>query len=134
MAWTILVAAAIMALIIAIFLRPMGIMTGRIIAAESAKGSVLVESIYGIRTVKALALEPMRAADWDRRVAETADLHIQASKLANWPATLTMPLQRYCSYGVMLLGEVRNPGSVERHHDRTHQTLANRLNRREPAQ
>ena len=104
MAWTILIAAAIMALIIAAFLRPMGIMTGKIIAAESAKGSVLVESIYGIRTVKALALEPMRAADWDRRVAETADLHIQASKLANWPATLTMPLQRYCSYGVMLLG------------------------------
>ena len=78
-----------MALIIAAFLRPMAIMTGKIIAAESAKGSVLVESIYGIRTVKALALEPMRAADWDRRVAETADLHIQASKLANWPATLT---------------------------------------------
>jgi len=104
MAWTILIAASIMALIIAAFLRPMGIMTGKIIAAESAKGSVLVESIYGIRTVKALALEPMRAADWDRRVAETADLHIQASKLANWPATLSMPLQRYCSYGVMLLG------------------------------
>ncbi len=104
MAWTILVAAAIIALIIAAFLRPMGIMTDKIIAAESAKGSVLVESIYGIRTVKALALEPMRAADWDRRVAETADLHVEASKLGNWPATLSMPLQRYCSYGVMLLG------------------------------
>jgi ABC-type bacteriocin/lantibiotic exporter with double-glycine peptidase domain len=104
LAWTILIAAAVMAGIIAAFLRPLGIMTGRIIAAESAKGSVLVESIYGVRTVKALALEPTRAAEWDRRVAETADLHIEASRLANWPATLTLPLQRYCMYGAITLG------------------------------
>jgi ABC-type bacteriocin/lantibiotic exporter with double-glycine peptidase domain len=104
LAWTVLLAAAMIALIIAAFLRPLGIMTGRIIAAESAKGSVLVESIYGIRTVKALALEPTRAADWDRRVAETAALHIEASKLANWPATLSLPLQRYSQYGVLALG------------------------------
>jgi HlyB family type I secretion system ABC transporter len=104
LSWTILVAAACISLIIAAFLRPMAIMTGRIIAAESQKGSVLVESVYGIRTVKALALEPTRGADWDRRVAETAQLHVEASKLANWPATLVMPFQRYCNYGVMVLG------------------------------
>jgi HlyB family type I secretion system ABC transporter len=104
LAWTILIAASLMAAILAMFLRPLGAMTGRIIAAESAKGSVMVESIYGIRTVKALALEPTRAADWDRRVAETADLHVQASKLANWPATLVFPLQRYCQYGALTLG------------------------------
>jgi HlyB family type I secretion system ABC transporter len=102
--WTILIAAACIASIIAIFLRPLAIMTGRIIQAESQKGSVLVESIYGIRTVKALALEPTRAAEWDRRVAETAELHIEASKLANWPATLTMPFQRYSQFGVMAVG------------------------------
>ncbi|OYV34466.1 MAG: ABC transporter ATP-binding protein [Rhodospirillales bacterium 20-64-7] len=104
LAWTILIAASLIAVIIAAFLRPLGIMTGRIIAAESAKGSVLVESVYGIRTVKALALEPMRAADWDRRVAETADLQLEANRLANWPATMVMPLQRYCQYGALTLG------------------------------
>jgi ABC-type bacteriocin/lantibiotic exporter with double-glycine peptidase domain len=104
LAWTILIAASLIALTIAAFLRPLAIMSGRIIAAESAKGSVLVESIYGIRTVKALALEPTRGADWDRRVAETADLHVQASKLANWPATIALPLQRYCQYGAIMLG------------------------------
>jgi HlyB family type I secretion system ABC transporter len=104
LAWTIVIAAAMISAIIAAFLRPMGVMTGKIIAAESAKGSVLVESIYGIRTVKALALEPARIAEWDRRVAETAQLHIQAGKLSNWPATLVLPLQRYSSFGVMVLG------------------------------
>ncbi len=104
LAWTILIAAAMIASIIGVFLRPMGAMTSRIIAAESAKNSVMVESVYGIRTVKALALEPTRAADWDRKVAHTADLNIRASQLANWPATLVMPLQRYSQYGVMILG------------------------------
>ena len=104
LAWTILIAAACIALIIGAFLAPISRLTGKIIAAESAKGSVLVESIYGIRTVKALALEPMRAADWDRRVAETAELHLEAGKLSNWPATLTMPFQRYATAGVLALG------------------------------
>ncbi len=104
LAWTVLVAAALIAAIIAAFLRPMAHMTGKIIGAESAKGSVLIETIFGIRTVKALALESTRAAQWDRRVAEVAELHIEESKLANWPATLTLPLQRYCSYGVIVVG------------------------------
>jgi HlyB family type I secretion system ABC transporter len=104
LAWTVLIAAACIALIIGAFLKPLAIMTGKIINAESAKGSVLVESVYGIRTVKALAIEPMRAAEWDRRVAETAALHIEASELANWPATLVMPFQRYTQVGVLALG------------------------------
>lgn len=104
LAWTVLIAAALIAVIIAAFLRPMAVMTGRIVAAESGKGSVLVESIYGIKTVKALALELTRAADWDRRVAEVAELHVEAGRLANWPATLAMPLQRYCTYGAITLG------------------------------
>ena len=104
LAWTVLIAAALIAAIIAIFLRPMALMTGKIIMAESAKGSILIETIFGIRTVKALALENTRAAQWDRRVAEVAELHVEESRLANWPMTLTLPLQRYCSYGVIVLG------------------------------
>jgi HlyB family type I secretion system ABC transporter len=104
LAWTILIAAGCIALIIGVFIRPTALMLGRIINAESKKGSILVESIYGIRTVKALALEPLRAAEWDRRVAETTELNIEAGKLANWPATLAMPFQRYCQVGVLALG------------------------------
>ena len=104
LAWTVLVAAALIAVIIAIFLRPLGALTGKIVEAESGKGSVLVESIGGIKTVKALALEPARSADWDRRVAHVAELHIEIGNMANWPASLTLPLQRYCSYGAVTLG------------------------------
>jgi ABC-type bacteriocin/lantibiotic exporter with double-glycine peptidase domain len=104
LAWTVLIAAALIAVIIAIFLRPLGHLTGKIITAESGKGSVLVESIQGMKTVKALALESSRSADWDRRVAEVAELNIEMGSLANWPAALTLPLQRYCTYGAVTLG------------------------------
>ena len=104
LAWTVLVAAALIAVIIAAFLRPLAHLTGKIIAAESGKGSVLVESIQGIKTVKALALESARAADWDRRVANVAELQLEIGELANWPAALTLPLQRYCTYGAVTLG------------------------------
>jgi HlyB family type I secretion system ABC transporter len=104
LAWTILIAAASCALIIALFLGPLGKIQGKIMMAESAKGSVLVETIYGIRTVKALALEPMRATNWDRRVAETAGLHLEQGKMATWPTVMVMPFQKYCSFGVLGLG------------------------------
>jgi HlyB family type I secretion system ABC transporter len=104
LAWTILVAAGCIALIIGAFLGPIAGLTGKIIEAESKKGAVMVESIYGIRTVKALALEPMRTAEWDRRVAETVELNLEMGRLANWPATLVMPFQKYCQYGVLALG------------------------------
>ncbi len=104
LAATVLVASILIGLIIWAFIPMLARMTQRIIAAESAKGSVLVESIYGIRTVKALALEPLRAAEWDRKVANATELNLEAGQLANWPATLTMPFQRYTQAGVLALG------------------------------
>ena len=104
LAWTVLIASAMIALVIALFIHPIGVMTGKIITAESAKNSIMVESVYGIRTVKALAIEPMRMTAWDSRVAESVDLQVQRSRLANWPSTLVIPLQKYTQFGAMLLG------------------------------
>ena len=42
----------------------------RVIEAETEKQSALGETIFGIKTVKSLALEPQRKALWDERVAE----------------------------------------------------------------
>jgi subfamily B ATP-binding cassette protein HlyB/CyaB len=104
LAWTIVAAAGVIMLIIACFLRPIRILSARVSAAESRKFSVLVESLHGIKTVKSLALESARYSQWDEYVAQAGDLRLQAGRLALWPTTLTLPLQRYCQYGVMLLG------------------------------
>ncbi len=50
LAWMVVAGAGMIAVIIMIFLKPIGQLMGRVQAAESAKSSVLVESVQGIRT------------------------------------------------------------------------------------
>jgi HlyB family type I secretion system ABC transporter len=104
LAWTVLVAALCITFVIALFLRPLARMTDKLIQAESDKGSTLVESIYGIRTVKSLGLEPARAAEWDQGVAKVGDLNFRMGKLSNWPMVLVMPFEKYTQIGVLALG------------------------------
>ena len=104
LAWTVLIASATIAVIITAFLPALARLTGRIIKAESRKGAVLVESLYGVRTVKALALEKVRSDDWDGRVALTSQLNLEMGRLSAWPQVLSLPLERYATIGVLLLG------------------------------
>ena len=63
--------AGIIFVIVMLYLKPMAKLFRRMILAEQAKTSHLVETIYGIRTIKSLALEGRRRKEWDRRVAES---------------------------------------------------------------
>src|SRR5207247_1324132 len=71
LAWIVLACAVAIALIILAYLKPLRDMYGRVAAAETWKSATLGETIGGIKTVKALALEPQRKALWDATVAET---------------------------------------------------------------
>jgi len=104
LAWTVLIAAGCIALIIAAFLGPLARMTDKLIQAESDKGSTLVESIYGIRTVKSLCLEGTRAAEWDQRVARVGDLNCEWAGSATGPWCWLMPFEKYTQVGVLALG------------------------------
>ncbi len=104
LAWTVLIAAACIALVIAAFLRPLARMTAKLVQAESDKGSTLVESIYGIRTIKSLCLESSRAAEWDQRIAKLGELNLQMGTLSNWPMVLVMPFEKYTQAGVLAVG------------------------------
>lgn len=104
LAWSVLIAAGCIALVIAAFLRPLARMTAKLIQAESDKGSTLVESIYGIRTIKSLCLESARAAEWDQRIAKLGELNLQMGKLSNWPMVLVMPFEKYTQAGVLAVG------------------------------
>ena len=54
LAWIVLGCACVIAIVIVAFLRPMGVLFGRVVAAETAKQSVLGETVFGVRTVKSL--------------------------------------------------------------------------------
>jgi len=57
-----------------------------------------------MRTIKSLSLEGRRRREWDRRVAEAAAARHDMGLVANWPQTLTLPLQRLMYSGCMALG------------------------------
>jgi ATP-binding cassette subfamily B protein len=104
MAWVVVVCATMIALIIVAFLKPIRIVFGRVIAAETNKSAALGETVFGIKTVKSLALEPQRRALWDERVAEAGKHRLALGRLANWPQTLVTPIERFMWMGVILLG------------------------------
>ncbi len=104
LAWIVLVCACVIALIILAFLKPLRLLLFRVIQAETNKNAALGETVFGVRTVKSLALEPQRKALWDERVAEVGRWRLAFGRLANWPQTLVTPVERFMWIGVIMIG------------------------------
>jgi len=104
LAWIVVACACIITLIIVAYLRPLRVVFARVVEAETQKHSALAETIFGVKTVKALALEPQRKAVWDERVADAGKWRIAFGKLSNWPQTLVTPVERFMWMGVIMLG------------------------------
>ena len=104
LAWIVLVCAAVIAGVIMAFLPALRTIIGKQTHAESMKGTTLVETVHGIRTVKSLALEPQRRAEWDERTATAGQLKLQAGRMANWPQTIIAPIESFIQRGVILVG------------------------------
>ena len=100
LAWIVLACACVITLIILAFLRPLRVLFARVVAAETDKQSALGETVFGIQTVKSLALEPQRKALWDERIAEAGKWRMAYGKLGNWPQTLVTPIERFMWMGV----------------------------------
>ena len=104
LAWIVLAGAASIGLVILGFLPPTRRLFGKVVVAETDKAAVLGETVFGIRTVKSLALEPQRKALWDARVAEVSKWRLAFGRLSNWPQTIVSPIERFMSSGVVLVG------------------------------
>ena len=104
LAWIVLGCAGLITLVITAFLPPLRRVMGEVTLAESLKGSTMVETVHGIRTVKSLALEPQRRAEWDERTAAAGKLRLAAGRLANWPQTIIAPVESFIQRGVLLVG------------------------------
>jgi len=96
--------AGIIFVVVMLYLKPLGRLHVRVIVAEQAKGSYLVETLYGMKTIKSLALEGRRRKEWDRRVAESAQAQHDFDALANQPQTIIMPFERLMYSGAMAVG------------------------------
>jgi ATP-binding cassette subfamily B protein len=104
LAGIVLVCAIAISIIVLAFLKPLRTIYSRVTAAETWKSAALGETIVGIKTVKALALEPQRKALWDERIAESGKWQLAFARSANWPQTLVTPLERLMVVGTLLIG------------------------------
>jgi HlyB family type I secretion system ABC transporter len=102
--WVVVGCSVVIALIILAYLPKLRRLTGEVTAAETARATIMVETIHGMRTVKALALEARQAEDWNDRVARVTRARLALAHTANWPQTLALPFERFMSLGVLILG------------------------------
>lgn len=106
--WRLSLFVLIMALgitvVIAVFLAPMGRAFSKVTFAEMMKSTYLTETVYGMRTIKSLVLEGRRLKEWDARVARSLAARHEFGRVATYPQTLSLPLERLIYSGSMLLG------------------------------
>ena len=72
--------------------------------AEGARQALLVETIHGMRTVKALAIEPAQRRTWDQLSAQTITSHFQVSKTAMWGNAATDFLGKLLPIVIIVMG------------------------------
>jgi ATP-binding cassette subfamily B protein len=104
LAWIVVACAVLITLILIGFLKPLRRRYQRVIDAETWKSAAMGETVVGIKTVKALGLEPQRKALWDERVAEGGKARLAFGELASWPQTLVTPIERVMVLGTLLIG------------------------------
>ena len=104
LAWLILLCAGLIGLVIVLSLPPLLRLTGEAIMRNYLKGSLMYESVAGIRTVKTLALESSRTAEWDHLVANAGEAELRVGRMTNLITTIVTPIERFMSMGVILVG------------------------------
>ena len=75
-----------------------------VIAAETERGSFLVQNLYGIRTVKSLALDARQKRQWDVLVAKVAKVRLREGTIGNLIQSVTSPLEKFMVSGTFALG------------------------------
>jgi ATP-binding cassette subfamily B protein len=73
-------------------------------AAEAERGALLVQTIYGIRTVKSLALDARQRHLWDVMTAKVAKLRFAEGMMGNLIQACVRPLERFAVTGSYAVG------------------------------
>ena len=74
--------------------------------AEGMRQAHLMETIYGMRTVKSLALEPMQKMLWDNKVATSVRRQATVGRISALGGTITHVLEKLMQITVLSLGAV----------------------------
>jgi ATP-binding cassette subfamily B protein len=73
-------------------------------SAEGKRQSILVETIHGMRTVKALAIEPIQRRNWDQLSAEAITTHFRVGQVSIAGGALTDFLGKLMPITIIVIG------------------------------
>lgn len=72
--------------------------------AEAERQAMLVETVHGVATVKALSLEPVRRRDWDGRSADVVERSLSVGALSAAARSISGLLEKAMGVTVLWLG------------------------------
>ena len=97
--FTCLIAAVIMAMVPTYQRR-----LNALYSAEGQRQAMLVETVHGMRTVKALAIEPSQRRIWDQRSAEAISMHFRVGRVTITGNAITDFLGKLLPVTVIVIG------------------------------
>jgi ATP-binding cassette subfamily B protein len=104
LATMVLVAALLLAAMIGVMIGPYRRRLRRLYAAEAERQSLLVETIHGMRTVKALNLEPRREEAWDAASASAVNTYVGVGKMSLAATTMSQFIEKGLSIAIVVVG------------------------------
>lgn len=72
--------------------------------AEAERQAMLVETVHGVATVKALSLEPVRRKDWDARSADVVERSVSVGALSAAARSVSGLLEKTMGVAVLWIG------------------------------
>ena len=100
----VLLFALLISLIVAILVPTFQRRLNALYTAEGQRQALMVETIHGMRTVKALAIEPMQRRTWDQRSAHAMNMHFSVGQISITGNAITDLLGKLLPVVIIVIG------------------------------
>jgi ATP-binding cassette subfamily B protein len=100
----VLIFSALLGVNIAVLLVPYRKRLEALYHAEGERQAMLVETIHGIQTVKALSMEPVQRNHWDQSSAQAVAMHFRVGKISIAATTISKFLEKLLTVTVVWYG------------------------------
>ena len=96
--------ALVVGLVIAALIGPFRQRLRALYEAEGKRQALLVESVHGMRTVKALAMEPVQRRNWEDQSAQAIDTRFRVEKISAVAQSITGLLEKLMVVAIIWIG------------------------------
>ncbi|MEC9091229.1 MAG: peptidase domain-containing ABC transporter [Planctomycetota bacterium] len=100
----VLIGSGLLGLVIGLLLGPYRRRLEALYQAEGDRQAMLVESIHGIQTVKALGMEPVQKKKWDDKTAQSVAMHYRVGKISTVATSISKFLEKLMTVMVICVG------------------------------